>query len=260
MLLVFVYYNSLSQEKRMQLKGIVYTTASNPIENTHIVNLSTNQGTISTKNGTFTLMAKHGDWIQISNIQFRPKKIRLKKGTLTEQFLSVYLIPLTNILEEVVIKKKLRGILTLDRRDKEKDTLPKFDKDYYNFSKMDISIKKIKNLQDKSNAQYHTDPTMKNVAVSIVSVGIPDNASKKKQARMKELNFKEDLPNKLKKLFGAHFFFVKLKIPKDKYYHFLDYCSQFEIAQLFKDQKHLEILKVLLKQSKSYLLVLENNK
>ncbi len=222
------------------------------------MNLTTNQGTISNKKGAFTLFVKDGDWIQFSNIQFRTKKIKLKKGAIKEGALTVYLIRLNNILEEAIILKKLKGVLALDRKDI--NTVPKIDKDYYNFSKMDLSIKKIKNLQDISNAQYHTDPTMKNVAVTIVSVGIPDNSSKKKQARRKELNFKEDFPNKLKKLYGTRFFFIKLEIPKERYYHFLDYCSQFRIAQLFKDQKHLEILKILLKESKSYLLLLENNK
>ena len=58
MLLIFVHYNSSSQEKRTQLKGIVYTTASIPIENTHIVNLTTNQGTISSKKGGIYAVCK----------------------------------------------------------------------------------------------------------------------------------------------------------------------------------------------------------
>ena len=257
LLLIFVHYNSSSQEKRTQLKGIVYTTASIPIENTHIVNLTTNQGTISSKKGVFTLFVKGGDWIQISNIQFRTKKIRLKKGTIKEGMLSVYLIPVTNVLEEAVIKRKLKGVLALDRKEKEKDTIPKIDRDYYDFSKMDLSIKTP--LYKPLASEKLADPTMNNAPITIAKVKF-GGPSKKKQARRKELNFKDSFPNKLKHLFGEQFFFVKLKIPKDKYYHFLDYCSQYRIAQLFKDQKHLEILKILLKQSKSYLLLLENNK
>jgi len=257
---IFVHFTATAQEKRFLLKGIVYSSAAVPIENTHIVNATTKQGTVSNKNGEFSLFAKQGDWIQLSNVQFTSKKIKLKKAAAQEQFLSVYLIPLTNVLEEAVIKKKLKGVLVFDRRGNTKDTIPKIDKAYYNFSNMDLSIKGVKNLQDKSNAQYHTDPTMKNVAVSIVSVSIPDRSSQKKQAKRKEANFKENLPIHLKKLFGENFFSVKLKIPKDRYYHFLAYCSQFGIAQLFKDQNHLEILKILLKESKSYLLLLENNK
>ena len=123
-----------------------------------------------------------------------------------------------------------------------------------------IELKEIKNLQDKSNAQYHTDPTMKNVAVSIVSVGIPNNSLKKKRAQKKKLNFKENFPDKLKQKFGEHFFFIKLKIPRDNYFHFLQFCEPLSIQRLFKEEKYIDLLKILLKESKSYLLLIENNK
>ena len=63
-------------------------------------------GTISDKNGAFNIRVQSGDWIQISNIQFRTKKIKLKKGTIQEGILSVYLIPVTNLLEEAVLQRK----------------------------------------------------------------------------------------------------------------------------------------------------------
>jgi len=257
LLLIFMYHGASSQKKRTLLKGIVYNTASTPIENTHIVNLTTMTGTISNKSGVFTLMVNKGDWIQVSNIQFRTKKIKLKKGTLKEGVLSVYLIPVTNVLEEAVIKKKLTGVLALDRSDKKKDTIPKIDKKYYNFSKMDLSIKTP--LYKPLDSEKLADPTMNNAPITIFKVEF-GGSSKKKQAQRNEINFMENFPQKLKNELGENFFFVKLKIPKERYFHFLQYCSPFDIEQLFKDQKRLEILKILLKESKSYLLLLENNK
>jgi hypothetical protein len=61
-------------------------------------------------------------------------------------------------------------------------------------------------------------------------------------------------------MFGEQFFFVKLKIPKEKYFHFLEYCAPLNIETLYKEEKFLDLLKILLKESKSYLLLLENNK
>ena len=259
-LLFFVYYISIAQSNRVLIKGVIKNPSLAPIVNAHIVNLTTKVGAISNKNGAFNIPVKEGDWLQVSNIQFITKKVKIKKGSLKERVLLIYLIPVENELEEAVIKKKMKGVLSLDRIDQEKDTVPKVDKKYSNFSKMDLSIKKVKNLQDKTNAQYHTDPTMKNVAVSIVSVGIPDNSSKKKRAQKKELNFKENFPNKLKQKFGEHFFFVKLKIPKGKYFHFLQHCEPLNIERLFKEENYIDLLKILLKESKSYLLLIENNK
>lgn len=260
LLLLLMNGISIAQSNRVLINGTIKNASLKPIINSHILNLTTGVGTISNKDGEFHIPVKEGDWLQVSNIQFITKKIKIKRGNLKERRLSIYLLPIKNELEEAVIKKKMKGILSLDRINKEKDTIPKIDKEYYNFSKMDLSIKKIKNLQDKRDAQYHTDPTMKNVATTIVSVGIPDNSTKKKQARRKFINFKNKFPTLLINKYGHALFLETLKIPKDQIYHFLEYCNQFKIEQLFKDQKHLEVLKILLKQSKSYLLLIENNK
>jgi hypothetical protein len=261
--LLFLYLISQSsdaQTARIVINGKIKNSVAKPISNTHIINLTTKVGTVSNEDGAFQIPVKEGDWLQISNIQFITKKVKIKKGNLKEQSLLIHLIPVENKLEEVVIKKKLKGFLSLDRIDKKKDTIPKVNKEYYNFSTMDLSFKGIKNLQDKSNAQYQTDPTMKNVATTIASVGISDNSSKKKRARRNLLNFKKNLPSLIIKEYGNKFFIETLKIPKNHLFLFLEYCNQFNIDQLFKERKHLKLLKILLKESKSYLLLLENNK
>lgn len=259
-ILFFLYSFSFAQSNRIIVNGIIKNSSFKPIANSHIVNLTTKIGTISNKHGKFTIPVKEGDWLQISNIQYLTKKFRLKNGNLKERTLLIYLSEIKNELEEVFIKKKMKGSLALDRINKRKDSLSKIDKDYYNFSKMDLSIKKIKNLQDKSDAQYHTDPTMKNVAVTLISVSIPNNSAKKKQQLRNQLNEKINFPKKILKKYGNTFFSETLKIPKDKYYHFLSYCDAFDIEKLFKEGKHLELLKILLKESKSYRLILEKNK
>ena len=258
---------SFSQEKRTQLKGIIYNTVSHPIENTHIVNLTTKQGTISDKNGVFNLALKSGDWIQISNIQFRTKKIKLKKGTIQEGFLSVYLIPVTNLLEEAVLQKKMKGDLVSDMLMNKKDTIREKMNSILAYIKRipheEIMKMKIgadeRHLIKPRNAQLTTDPVAKVAGLPPETIGIPDYYLLAKRALKKELNFKEDFPNKLIKLFGSQFFYVKLKIPKDKYYHFLQYCSPLGIEQLYKDQKYMELLTLFLKEGALYLKLVEVN-
>jgi hypothetical protein len=258
-LLFFMHHIAIAQSKSILINGEIKNTYLNPIVNTHIINLSTGVGTVSNKNGAFNIPVKKGDWLQISNIQFISKKIKIKKGNLTERILLIYLMPVRNILDEAILKKKMKGILSLDRKDKEKDTLPKIDQEYYNFSNMDFSNVKVDKNKPKS-AQYLTDPIAKTAGLPPVSIGIPDGALEAKKARRRDINFKEKLPKKLLQLFGEPFFFDNLKIPKDNYYHFLQYCNPLGIERLFKNKKHLEILKILLKESKSYLLLLENDK
>ncbi len=57
--------------------------------------------------------------------------------------------------------------------------------------------------------------------------------------------------NLLKK-FGNHFFFQELNIPKDKYYHFITFCSHSNVAELYDADRVLELLELLKKESELY--------
>jgi hypothetical protein len=102
----FMYQITLAQSNRVLINGIVINPSSNAIKNSHIINLTTNSGTISNTNGTYTIRAKKGDWLQITNIQFHPKNIRITQNIYKEQFLRIYLSPVLNQLDEVKLKKK----------------------------------------------------------------------------------------------------------------------------------------------------------
>jgi hypothetical protein len=249
---------AFAQNKEFQLKGQLLDLNSKGIENAHIVNLTTKTGTISNSKGNFSITVRLGDWLEITNLQYQTKKVRITQSNVTTKTKLIYLISITNTLEEVVIKKRMIGFLRSDRIEKGKDTLPKVDKGYYDFSKMDIKIPN--KVYNKGDALYNTDPTIKNAPVKMLSARIPDKSLIKRRALKKKLNFKEQFPIKLKQLLGEDYFHKKLKIPKDNYYHFLDYCTPLGIEELFKQENYLELLKILLKESKSYLLLIEKDK
>jgi hypothetical protein len=259
-----IFQTSFSQEKRLEINGLIINPYSKVLKNSHIVNLTTSEGTVSDDAGKFTIKAKKGDWIQISNIQFRGKKIRITNDNYKERFLRVYLLPITNLLDEVVIKKKMKGILSLDRVRKQKDTIGDLMKSLVK-GIMDIPFNEIMKMGVGNDERHLREPTVtpgqlpsfKGVGASAT---IPYADLKKKRADRKFISFKEQFPKDLKKIFGDHFFFERLKIPKDKYYHFIDYCTPLGIEQLYRNRKHLDILKILLKASKSYLLLLESSK
>ena len=250
------------------LKGIIYDTNATPIENAHISNETKKTGTISNINGEFSISVHDGDWIQISNIEYITKKIRLKRGNLQEGFLRVHLIPRNNLLEEAVITKQLKGALTSDLLKPKKDSIREQMKQLIGSIKniphkeiMDMNIgADEQHLKKPDNAQLLTDPIARNAGLPPKTIGIPDPYLEKKRALRKKINFKECFPNRLLLLLGKDFFFVKLKIPKEKYHHFLTYCDPLGIETLFKEEKHLALLKILLKESKSYLIIIENNK
>lgn len=265
---LFFFQFSFSQENRIEINGVIINQSSRGLVNSHIVNLTTKEGTVSDDEGKFTLKAKKGDWIQITNLQFLEKKIRITNGKFKARFLRIYLMPKTNLLEEVEIKRDLKGVLNLDLLKPEKDTIKEQMKSIVDYI-MGLGYDKIINmgisgderhLAKPKNSQLNTDPVAKFAGLPPASIEIPDKYLEEKRADRKFINFKEKFPLELKRIFGEPFFFERLKIPKENYYQFIEYCIPFGIEQLYKNKKHLDILKILLKASESYLQLLEKSK
>jgi hypothetical protein len=71
------------------------------------------------------------------------------------------------------------------------------------------------------------------------------------------LAFKKAFPFKILSELGEKFFFDDLKIPIEKYFHFLEYCNPLGIEKLHKEGELLEIIKILRTESVSYLIIIE---
>lgn len=102
-----------SQERRA-LFGCIRDSID-VINNAHILNLNSKQGTISLANGTFKIFAKPGDPIAISSIQYQEKKYFVRKSSFGFQDLVLYLSPKRYLLEEIKLKRHhLKGSLSVD--------------------------------------------------------------------------------------------------------------------------------------------------
>jgi hypothetical protein len=100
----------------------------------------------------------------------------------------------------------------------------------------------------------NTDPNSKFVgAGAAIVMPFKDHESilRKKLARQKAI------PYKILSELGEQFFFDELKIPKDNYFHFLEYCNPLGIEDLHKENKTLELIKIFQKESKTYLKIIK---
>ena len=251
--------NTIAQDKRILINGTVKNSFLKAVKSTHIINLTTKEGTVSNDNGMFTIHVRKGDWLLISNVQYKQKKIKITSKTIEEKAIQVHLFAVVNELEEVFLKKKMKGSLELDRINKPKDTVPKSSLiSLKEIAKMDLSNVNMGESKKPPNSRFLTDPTTKFGGLG-GGVGIPDKSSIRRRALLKRLKFKKDFPHLLKKQFGEKFFFKTLKIPEDKYFHFLEYCNTLGIEKLYKDGKILQLLKLLKTESKSYLVIINKN-
>ncbi|CAM1363968.1 conserved protein of unknown function [Tenacibaculum soleae] len=232
------------------------------VYNAHIINLNTEQGTFTNQEGKFRILAKTTDCLQISFVGYKTTvfKVTTKHFGLFEN--TIHLNKEVIELNEIVLKKhNLIGALTIDAKKTPKNIGKDRSESALDFSMINFEEKIIRQIDaiDRSkapNMQKQTDPTAKFAGIGIgYTEGIDQYGAAKRRLR-KETKYKEAFPKMLISEFGEKFFFVDLKIPKEKYYHFLEYCNPLNIEKLYTKGKILSVIKILKQESKSYLKII----
>lgn len=254
-----------AQESRKMLYATIIDDLGT-IPEAHIINLNTKQGTFSNDNGEFRILAKLNDSLQISFVGFETKIITVESTHFGITENRIKLTKTTIELDEVEVKKHtLIGSIAIDTKQTPKDIGIEKSKKAVDFSNIDFSQPVISNIDiiDRGkapNARKFTDPTANFAGVGGgVSLGT-DKYSENLRKLRKEINYKESFPDKLLSEFGSHFFFEELKIPKDKYLHFLEFCNFRNIENLYKEEKVLKVIDILQEESIKYLSAIHQEK
>ncbi|WP_299122529.1 carboxypeptidase-like regulatory domain-containing protein [uncultured Tenacibaculum sp.] len=256
--LLLIIHNSYAQQKRKFLYASIKDNF-NSITNAHIINLNTNQGTFSNDSGEFRILAKTKDSLQISFVGYTTKIVVVSPNDFGMLTTTIKLEKTDYELDEIVIKKhNLKGILSIDSKQVSKDqgivkSMKARDFSMVNFDKIVILPIDEIDRSKAPNMRKVTDPTTKIPSIGIsFNTGSLKNALRRKRLRS-EQKFKENFPEKLLSELSPNFFFKELKIPKDKYYHFLDYCNHLEIDKLYKNGNIFDVIKILKQESVTYL-------
>lgn len=262
-LLLLITLGATAQKKRKFVYGTLNDELG-AIPNAHIINLNTQQGTFSTDFGKFRILAKPNDTLQVSFVGYKTKKIKVTHIHFGIQENKITLVKVPFELDVVEVKKhNLVGSIAIDAKQTPKDIGMEKAKKAIDFSMIDFQAPVIMPIDeiDKMgvpNMRKVTDPTAKFAGVGgAISLG-KDNYSEQLKRTRKTITFKERFPKMLLSAFGESFFFKELKIPKDKYLHFLEYCNPLEIEKLYKEQQLLKLIAILQQESKSYLKVINN--
>ena len=253
-------FNTFSQRKNKIISGKILDSIG-IVKNANIINLQTRQGTFSNDDGLFRIFVSEGDIISLSSIQHISKKIVITEKIIKKRKITILLKSNIYTLDEIKLKRHdLSGRLGIDTKTvptNKKDSLLKIVMDFSNidFSKKDLTIDA--NIRAKPPVN-NTDPTARFAGAGGGAV-IPFKGSERLWALRKKLAQKKAFPYKILSELGEKFFFDTLKIPIDKYFHFLEYCNPLEIEELHRKEKLLEIIKILRRESISYLKIIKND-
>jgi hypothetical protein len=255
--LLLLTFTCISQERRTIIRGKV-TDSISTVKNANIINIKSNQGTFSSDNGEFTLFVRKGDSLRISSIQHITQFILIRKKDVNNKFINLKLTYNTVSLDTFELKRhNLSGRLGIDSKSVPTDRKDSLLSAILDFSKMNMNIVAPDDHIDTMKPSLNNvDPTAR-----FAGLGASGRTSNKSSARLwalrRELARKEAFPYKIMAELGEKFFFKQLKIPVERYFHFLEYCNFLNIEDLHKDKKMLDIIKIFETESKTYLKIIK---
>ena len=263
-LILILLFNSLHLlgQKKIFLHGMLRDSTS-LLKNVHIVNLNTEKGTFSNDYGQYRIVVSLGDTLRFSSVEYETVKKTITDRIYFSKKLNLVLKNKNYVLNEIVVKKHdLTGNLSIDRKKVPEDTIATMGKNLSNLID-DISKKSQKGILNKPSkkdsklaeeSKRNTDPTksfngldLGSIVGGLISL-IPKNKSKKK-SKKKSIQL---LKNSILSDFGYDFF-DQLNIPDDEIYAFLNYCSKFNIEELYEQESKLNLIKFLEEKSNIFL-------
>lgn len=256
----FIFFTLITaaQNQRRLIKGIVLDSLG-IVKNVNIINQKTKSGTFSNDDGFFRIYASKGDTLKFSSVQHINKTIIITEEIFFRQNVKVILKLNTYTLDEITLKKhNLKGILTSDIKQ-----VPKYKRDSILKDNMDFSKVNFNQVDSRIDANKKAmapvtivDPNQKFEGVNLL--GFLSLKKKKKYKPIKTDNFdKTKVPKQLLSELGEDYFVKELKIPKENYNHFLEYCDLPKIQILYKKGKLLEVIQIFKDQSSSYLKIIQ---
>lgn len=249
-----------SQEKRKLISGKI-TDSLGIVKNANIINIKTKQGTFSSDQGLFRIFVSKGDTLSFSSIQHKLKKTVITAQILEDSEMTILLKSNTYTLDEFDLKRhNLMGRLGIDSKDvprEKRDSLLRNVMDFSNvdFTEKDLTIDEIESTRPPIVNTMAGAMPMAGAGAAVV---MPFKDSERLWTLRKKLAQKKAFPYKILSELGEKFFFDELKIPIDKYFHFLEYCNPLGIENLHKEDRILELIKILRTESVSYLKIVKN--
>lgn len=255
------------QDNTVILKGTV-SNAKNDVSNVLIVNLNTQQSTITDSFGLFSIEVRLKDSLRISAVQYLPKEIIINESYLNSSFVTIHLIENIIDLKEVTVTPyNLTGELNrdIDRLDV-KPTITSYTLGLQNadVTKMTQSERL---LQEADRGKYVSLQTMDeygklNEILSYVGITVKINTHKimnrvsgrtKSLEEMVERDEKKQFEKEIIDKFSKQIMSVNFKIPVSNIEGFLTYClSQPDFIELKNAGNTIEIWEYLKGKSIDY--------
>jgi hypothetical protein len=226
----------LSQEERKFITGEIKLD-SFPIHNVHILNITTNSGTISDHLGMFRLQVKLGDRLSISHLNLKNATITITKKNINTSEIGV------TLTEQVILLKAFTLEESMGIFEQNKDILT------YNGPPVNAQTLKLPDANIKIRRDNAVFKIQSGAVMSLNNLVSVLNGSKKRAKALRKQSFEDIQLEKIRKFFTDDFFITDLHIPEKHINSFLNFCVKKNIIRFFNKKENLRLTKILLRES-----------
>lgn len=116
LILFFLPFFTIAQQiERTLVNGKITAPQGESVEGINIYNVSSQQGTVTDKEGLFSIEVAKNDRVQVTSIQYQSFTIIIDEGIISSKSMKVYLNPAVNQLAEVIVRPyDLTGNIRVD--------------------------------------------------------------------------------------------------------------------------------------------------
>jgi len=233
------FLSSEAQEKRTFITGKTLLD-SLKISDVHVLNKNTNIGTITNDNGVFEIPVKIGDTLYYSHLKYTDKHIVITDKIISSKVTSILLEEKTVVLKEMVLEKQ-QSIFYNDPEILLNNGVN------VNAKSLNLQYANVITKEDKSIVKLQSG-----AAVNLDNLINALNGNAKRDKQLKEMALEDTQLKKIREYFTDDFFITDLKIKKIYINQFLNDCIDKNIIHIFKRDNKLDVLKLLMKESKLF--------
>lgn len=245
--------------ERTKVFGKIHVPKGEDAEGISVYNISSQKGTITDEEGSFTIDIAENDRIQITALQYQSFTVIVDEGIIERKMMNIFLNPSVNQLEEVVVRPyDLSGNIKVDIR-----KIPTYDvtKDWnmsyaaleygYNFKPDD----KTAISGNAAEEALHSNALKNGADVLAIMGGVAQLLFPRgEKISVAERERKQALiSNNIQQRFSRDFISDNFDIPEDKSVDFLFYAQENGLEQnLLKPENEMELMEFLFKKSEEY--------
>lgn len=253
---LFIPICLFSQEiERIIISGKVTAPQNEDIEGITIYNISSQKGTVTSPEGIFELMVAENDRVSITALQFSTFIVIVDEGVIDNKKMGIYLNPVVNQLEEVIVRPyDLLGNVTADvNKIKTANVVPQWDLSYESLEfEFEFSDDQYTSVKGNKAAEAYFNGQQQNALdfVGLAGLLFPN----KKKKTIKDINEdKNYITRSLRQRFSNSYLSSTFGIEEEQANEFIYYVEEngMEVSWL-KEENEIRLLDFMYQKSVAY--------